>query len=314
MGSAVPQARGSDGKMAQVIDLSIDRIEGRSPQGTSTSLVAAHDSARQALQLCEEQRAENFDAVLDAAARQFKFLKVGAQRPGAGWFGAFMQNAREAIDSKLRYLWASILVEELRRPGSIHRDTLGVLSRFEGDDLQLLENLCATVIQKPEPFPAIFEFNAAPYLELGVSYDALQHLHDLGVVRLSSTSKDQVPFQGERYKVAFGTRLITISYPEKGGNSFVLGHVQFTRAGAELFSVIESEPDYALLNYWLEWWNRHGLRTEVFESEFPQDSPSDRHWDEQLAASREELATLAEEARSAGDSARQFVFREGDPT
>lgn len=302
----IPRTNRSEGKMAEVIDLSIERVERRSPSVKSSPAFASHETARQALQLCEEQWAENFDAILESAARQFKFLKVEALRPDHGWFAAFMRHAREAIDHKLRHLWASILVEELRHPGSIHRDTLGVLARFEGDDLRLLENLCAAVMLKPEPFPAVFEYNAAPHLELGLSYDALQHLHDLGVVRLNVGAKDQVPFQGRSFKVVFGTRVITISYPEQGENLFVLGHVQFTRAGAELFSVIESEPDYAVLQHCLDWWNRHGFGTEVIEQDVPEDFPSDQYWDEQLAASPETLARLAEGARADGDTPRDF--------
>lgn len=63
------------------------------------------------------------------------------------WLSAFWQKAELASDERMQILWSKVLLQEARRPGSLSKRSLGILSEMSVHEAKMVEALAPFVIE-----------------------------------------------------------------------------------------------------------------------------------------------------------------------
>ncbi len=231
--------------------------------------------------------------------------------PRGDWLVAHMEGASNAPDDELRRIWACLLVEEATTPESVSKSTLELLRGFDRADADLFAALCACTFHNPNPFPAILELNAEPYLGLGLDYSALIRLQELGVVHLQYPGTKMVPYDVPACQIRFYETMLEVKFANPNGNSINIGHVDFTRGGRDLLRVVSYEPDPSVLEYCVQSWERAGVRISRVDVEAPETAESEKRWNAQVAKSNDLLVRLADEALAEEAAGLTRPMREG---
>ena len=186
------------------------------------------------------------------------------------WIVNFFDKCRKISDGEMQGLWARILSGEANAPGSFSKRTVNCVAELDKSDAELFTRLCGftIVLQAPEliPLPLIFDHNAEIYNNHGISFESLNHLESIGLIRSYF-----IPFVGlvqsdlpKHCLVTYHSRSFTLELANDADNKIKTGHVLFTSIGAELTSICAGQPVEGFWEYLMHQWKQY-LPTSLAE-------------------------------------------------
>ena len=110
--------------------------------------VAAHEQAdlvTHAWQFQQEKRIRNIQAVAEAAAAELGDETVPGDDPDPDldWAARFFSGVQDVSSAEMQQLWARVLADEVRRPGSTSIRTLEILRNLDRRVATVFQRLCA---------------------------------------------------------------------------------------------------------------------------------------------------------------------------
>ncbi len=170
------------------------------------------------------------------------------------WFGRFMDSASYVSVEQLQLIWGKILANEITRPGSTPPNMIRVLSEITTPLAIAFRKICSfQVIYIPlldTGEPKVDMANKQIYVpyrgneeclrEMGVSFETINELETLGVLRFEAISGYvQKGIEHNKVLAYIDDQLIMISDHAK--NELPIGNIILTTAGEALQRIIEPE-------------------------------------------------------------------------
>lgn len=156
--------------------------------------------------------------------------------PSDDWMNVFEQHAENATSDRLRQTWGRILAGEIRKPGTFSLTTLSFISVLDVKLANTVQNVVTCLIAEFIPIHAPFS--------QGPHYTQLMDLAEVGFFSMGSSKI----FQGAN-NLAFplGKTHLLVWTPQKPENKFHVGAAILTRAGKEIVSIIDYQPNLAMI-------------------------------------------------------------------
>jgi hypothetical protein len=221
-----------------------------------------------------------------------KSAKSGDVREGAegvavdeidtDWLNVFETEASEKSSEQMQMLFGKILAGEVQRPKSFSIKTLRLISQLETNTAQLFKHLCSLSISLQAPDVHLLDVrvcslggNAASNAlqSYGLSFDQLNVLQEFGLVISDYNSyagygsciahqhKIGLPlmFEGRPYGLVPKTE-------SQLGQDFLIHGVALSRAGRELFPIVDIEPDEHFRKALQDFFDKSGFTMQMVGS------------------------------------------------
>ena len=176
------------------------------------------------------------------------------------WVTNFFEKCHNVSDEEMQQAWARILAGEANNPGSFSRKTVNVMADLGKADAEMFRNLCRFVCTQWSgriDMPLVFDFDHEIYNQQGVQFESCAHLEALGLVKmegLTSLSLIAKPL----FIVSYDEKTVMVE-STKEDNRVNVGHIMFTKVGAELSRICQAEPVDGFFEYVCDVWTRKGL-------------------------------------------------------
>lgn len=185
------------------------------------------------------------------------------------WVAHFFKQCDTVSDTDMQLLWARLLSGEATRPGSFSKRTVDCVAAFDKSDAELFTKLSQFVwCFGSTSEPLIYDVTNAIYAEQGITFDALDHLSHIGLVRdaeigFTKTWKGQqglLTYQGTEYLLA------TAAAPQL---RLSIGTCLLTSSGRQLIPICGAMPNSDFCNYVQTKWRQQGLQVSRSPSATP---------------------------------------------
>lgn len=204
---------------------------------------------------------------------------VVADEIDADWLNVFETEAAEKSSEQMQMLFGKILAGEVRRPKSFSIKTLRLVSQLDTNTAKLFKNLCSLSVSLQAPGVHLFDVrvcslggNAASNAlqSYGLSFDQLNVLQESGLV-----ISDYNSYMGYGACIArqhkIGLPLVFEGRPyglvpkaeTQLGQDFRIHGVALSRAGRELFPIVDIEPDERYRKALQEFLDKAGFTMQV---------------------------------------------------
>ena len=214
--------------------------------------------ARVAFESIKQQA--NMEGIACAALSYLNISDATPQDVEDDWVTNFFEKCHNVSDEEMQQAWARILAGEANNPGSFSRKTVNVMADLGKADAEMFRNLCRFVCTQWSgriDIPLVFDFYHEIYNQQGVQFESCAHLEDLGLVKmegLTSLSLIAKPL----FIVSYDEKTVIVE-STKEDNRVNVGHIMFTKVGAELSRICQAEPVDGFFEYVCDVWTRKGL-------------------------------------------------------
>lgn len=229
---------------------------------------------RRALQrlLAEEaDRQKNIESIVKGATE----LLGTAARPEAidpDWLTNYLDKCRLVSDHEVQALWSRVLAEEANNPNQISRRTVTFLGTLDKRDALLFSQLSGFVWHINSEVPLIRDITDPICGRNGLSFLNMQHLDDIGLIKLNSVTGFKAFRLPKRMRVMYQDLDFELEFAGDSDNELELGHVLLTRVGVELLGMCERPRIDELVADTIQRWQEQGI---TISSPYPKrDTPS----------------------------------------
>ena len=196
----------------------------------------------------EIARQENIDRVVSIALENLSKVKtISDQKVETDWLTRFFDIVEDISDDELRNAWGKILSQEIESPGSYSLRTLSTIRNLSKSEAELFASLGNNVFSSANTM--FFLKSKNTILGSNVQYDAITLLMECGLIK----ENDDLGFSyraepDEKKKFAFTYQdLAVIIELEKGDFEINIDIYELTRAGSEIYKILNVEKDMSLL-------------------------------------------------------------------
>lgn len=184
----------------------------------------------------------------------------------------FFESAKHVSNEDFKLIWGHILANKLKNPNSVSKRLIQILSIIEPYEAEIFTEICKySLLCSGEPILFIDENDSHPYwVRKNISLDHLLNLQSIGLIVISSYNYSirendytgipldfQYEFVYSNYKINVALEKDKVS--EEKIFDITCGNVAFTKAGVELFKVINTEYSDDALTHIMEYIRKQGL-------------------------------------------------------
>jgi hypothetical protein len=203
----------------------------------------------------ETKKQENMESIASQAVP----LLENAARPqdmDNDWIANFFDKCRLVSDKEMQALWARVLAGEANAPGEFSKRTISFMQTMDKQDATRFQRLCAlewTV--NGERIPLFFNSDNME-THLGVFFEELMHLSNIGLVTLSMSSPFHERKLPKTIEATYFGRRVTIELFDETDNELSVGNLLYTEIGKQLASVCQPRARPGMLEYTVEEWTK----------------------------------------------------------
>jgi hypothetical protein len=184
-------------------------------------------------------------ALAEEGAARVKDEEVSDKPVDPDWFTRWRANVEDVESEGMQRLWARILTDEFKQPGSFSLHTLDFVRRISMADAKLIETLGPAVSSAGY---IAHDGEIDPVLvKMGLSLDALLELEDLGVVRgieALGLIHEITSAESDRFASAINYGQVALILSGNDPNTKVRLHIyQVARVGRQVLSLGSFAPD-----------------------------------------------------------------------
>lgn len=159
----------------------------------------------------------------------------------------------------MQNLWAKVLAGEANSPGHYTKRTVNYLSSLDKYDAELFAKLCGFSWFSGHCLPLIYDIDAKIYHDEGITFTALQHLDDVGLICFQSVTGFSAKKLQRRIVFNYYGSPVEIAFSKDQENELILGHVILSKVGRELAPICGSKPVDGFFDHVLKKWFDCGL-------------------------------------------------------
>lgn len=166
------------------------------------------------------------------------------------WFDRFMESASYVSSEEMQLVWGKILANEFEQPGCTPRNMTRILSEFTQDYAKAFRTLCSMrvllisvngderIVSANRRNAVVFDQNEEYMRKIGVSFELLNELETLGVIKFDTVAGYAATDMNEKKVLVYinGNVIETSSHIDE---IFPIGNVLFTSAGEALSKITE---------------------------------------------------------------------------
>ncbi len=219
----------------------------------------------------------NREAVVRKTLSHLKSTTSHASDINLDWLERFGRLAEIQSDEVVQDCFARILAGEIGTPGSFSPASIETLARMTPDVADLFQRFCSITVQLTDdsskilvsPFvltEPVGNPNANALISFGLSYPELSELRDMGLIQHDFNARIHVPLMFFGLPVILGGQRMKFEVPAAKVTEFekekALGVLNFTRAGRELFRVVQPVPSSLYVEKFLDWIHQQGFETK----------------------------------------------------
>jgi hypothetical protein len=180
------------------------------------------------------------------------------------WITNFFDKCRLISDEDMQKLWAKVLAGEANAPGHYSKRTVNLLASLDMEEADRFAKLCAYSWNLGQvDGPLIYDLNDSVYSEGGVSFSALKHLDDIGLISFEPLAGYQKVRLPQTTFALYHGQVVTIEFQNAENNHLNIGHVMLSKAGLELATVCGSKPVPGFVDYIVKKWTELGCKVGV---------------------------------------------------
>ena len=222
---------------------------------TSKELTVYNDRrVNNRLMLKENRRQNNIDNII-LKAIEFARQKEASNNPvNPDWIIEFFNLSQDCSNESMQYLWAKLLCSEIDQPNSISRRTLSIIKLIEPKEAQIFTKLCNCIwtlkdtTDLKEKILISDTYRDERYSDDTWDFDSLfmPHLASIGLIAesfidMKSEKIYELDFFGKKHEVQSSEKLDQLDI------------VTLTRAGKEVFEIINPTPNKEYYEYTLDY-------------------------------------------------------------
>ena len=196
------------------------------------------------------QETDNILTVYGFASHKSQGEQLSDIRIDSNWCARFNDYASSSSDKEMQEFWSSILIKELKKPGSIFKRTLFVVYQVEKFELEWFFEVTKYVLDK-SCFPSFIMEENEMYM-----FNKLQTLIDCGLV---NSNEGAVTFT-KKPTLNFSTAKMEI---ELSNSSFSFRVYTLTDAGSQLCNIREETTSQSFLESFKKRIEKNGAVKEV---------------------------------------------------
>lgn len=229
----------------KAVELYIDEIE-KSDLSTDTKMILLLN-ARKTLKKLKNQK-----NIAEMAKENAKEGTDFSEKSGVNeeWLDRFMESASFVSSEEMQLVWGKILANEFEKPGDTPRNMIRILSEFTQTYAKAFRTLCSMQlllipISEDEKIVGanwrkviIYEQNEEYMRKMGLSFEVLNELETLGVIKFDSVAGYVATNIIEKKVLVYINGNIIETSSHRGDN-FPIGNVLFTSAGVALSKITE---------------------------------------------------------------------------
>jgi hypothetical protein len=203
----------------------------------------------------EVKKQQNIDNIIKKASQTLD-ENSNPENMDDDWITNFFDKSRIIADEEMQQIWAKVLSGEANSPGSFSKRTVNLLNDLDKKDAELFQTLCRFVWNVGGYKPLIFDTQDEIYNNLGVDFESLLHLDDLGLIQFNSTpgfAHNELP---EYFSALYGNEKLNLSVKNEK-KELHIGEVMFSKTGIELFTIIKAHKVDGFYEYVKNKWSKN---------------------------------------------------------
>lgn len=195
----------------------------------------------------ELQKQNNIECVVANAYNVLETAESCSEEPvEQGWISSFFDSISNVSDEDLQKLWGRILAGEIIQPKSYSLRTLETIKNLSREEAELFKRVAPLVTQLEGDFFLTSEVGILK--KYGVSYDDILSLDECGLLNSNGMVSVTCNFSdGESIVLSNQSKLLLIKRIQSAMETISLGVFGLTRAGKELYSIMDLQPNDSFL-------------------------------------------------------------------
>ena len=209
-----------------------------------------------------QQEARKQQNIEDITAQAAKNLTDDAdvENLEEDWVAHFFNKCENVSDEQMQSLWATLLSGEATKPGTYSKRTVEFISSMDKKDAELFTYFCQFTWMLAEPVPLTFEPTNEIYSKHGVTFSALKHLDNIGLISFESVSGYKSRGLPKVATIFYFGQAVILEFPNDKENELAIGKVLFTQVGKELVSICRANINPDFKSYVVEQIEKQGVK------------------------------------------------------
>lgn len=201
------------------------------------------------------KKLKNQKSIADQAVSNAKEGTVFDASSGVNhdWLERFMDSAGFVSEEQVQQMWGKVLAKEFEKPGSTPHNMVRILSEITSKHAEAFQKICSmkrlsvftdgngSVKAVRSDIVVPYEGNAAEFRALGLSFDLLNELETLGLIKFNSIAGFVALNTPEKGVVTYIDGL-TQEVESHKKDQLPIGNVMLTEAGDCLCRIIQPTP------------------------------------------------------------------------
>lgn len=198
--------------------------------------------------LQETIKQHNIESVVDNAYEILEKEESCSEEPvDQGWINRFFDSVADVSDGDLQKLWGKILAGEIKQPKAYSLRTLETLKNLSKHEAEIFQRVV----------PLVANYGATLFLtsetdvlrKYGITYDDILCLDECGLLNSDSLLRFNIPVVANKTEAIFNkSQILVLEAVNQTETAISVGVFGLTRAGKELHSVLNLEPDRSYLS------------------------------------------------------------------
>ena len=232
----------------RALDMFLSDVE-NSDMSTESKVIATL-SAKTTIRKLKNQKSIADQAVANAKEGTVFDASSGVNRD---WLDRFMDSAGFVSEEQVQQMWGKILAKEFETPGSTPHNMVRILSEITSKHAEAFQKICSMkrlsvftdgngnveTFQRGVVVP--YKGNEAEFRTLGLSFDLLNELETLGLIKFDSVGGFVILNAPEKGVITYLDGL-TQELESHNKDKLPMGNVMLTEAGECLCRIIQPVP------------------------------------------------------------------------
>lgn len=247
-------------------EAAVDKIKAES----AMEITDLHKRAAHRLFQEEAKRQKNMEDIIAIALPDVN-EKAKPNEMDDDWISNFFDKSRIVSASEMQSLWSRVLAGEANAPGTYSKRTVNFISELDKSEAELFTKLCGFGWTIGGFVPLVFDEQAEIYSGHGINFHTLNHLENIGLVKITPISDFQSVNLPKRFVVYYYSKPLFLEMPNDANNRLDVGRTLLTTIGRELAPICGSKPVAGFYEYVKEKWKEYSLdveNTDLAKNEF----------------------------------------------
>jgi len=212
----------------------------------------------------ETKNQKNTESIIKSACENLD-ANANPSTMDEDWISHFFDKCKIVSNIKMQSIWTKLLATEANKPGSVSKKTIELVATLDKNDAKLFTDFCSFIVSDSEGklFPLIIDTNNSIYTAMGVNFKLLNHLEDLGLIKLRPSTGFSFNIPTQKLILFYYDKRIKFTFENSSNNQFRTGVVVLTKSGNELALIAGAKSKDGFLEYIAEEFNKKNIKLEI---------------------------------------------------